>query len=40
VDDRAGDLSVPLMARQHSDKFPPGAAHFPERYGLFTMILR
>src|SRR4029077_11849830 len=33
------DLVVPLLAREHSARFPPGAAHFPERYGLFTIIL-
>ena len=24
---------------KHSVKFPPDAAHFPERFGLFTLIL-
>jgi len=33
------DLSVPALAAGHSARFPPDAAHFPERFGLFTIIL-
>jgi len=33
------DLAVPALAAGHSAKFPPDAAHFPERFGLFTIIL-
>ena len=33
------DLAVPWLARRHSEKDPPDAAHFPERFGLFTIIL-
>ena len=33
------DLAVPWLARRHSEKYPPDAAHFPERFGLFTIIL-
>src|SRR6266849_5361423 len=35
----AADLAVPGLARRHSEKHPPDAAHFPERFGLFTIIL-
>jgi len=33
------DLAAPWLARKHSEKHPPDAAHFPERFGLFTIIL-
>lgn len=33
------DLATPWFARKHSLRHPPDAAHFPERYGLFTIIL-
>jgi low temperature requirement protein LtrA len=33
------DLATPWFARKHSLRYPPDAAHFPERFGLFTMIL-
>jgi low temperature requirement protein LtrA len=35
----AMDLSAPGLAARHSAKHPPDAAHFPERFGLFTIIL-
>jgi low temperature requirement protein LtrA len=35
----AVDFSTPWWAFKHSAKFPPDAAHFPERFGLFTIIL-
>jgi low temperature requirement protein LtrA len=35
----AVDFSVPWLAAKHSVNYPPDAAHFPERFGLFTIIL-
>jgi low temperature requirement protein LtrA len=33
------DLGTPWLALRHSVKIPPDAAHLPERFGLFTLIL-
>ena len=33
------DLGTPWLAVRHSVKVPPDAAHLPERFGLFTLIL-
>jgi low temperature requirement protein LtrA len=33
------DLATPWLAVRHSVKIPPDAAHLPERFGLFTLIL-
>jgi low temperature requirement protein LtrA len=33
------DLGTPWLAVRHSAKAPPDAAHLPERFGLFTLIL-
>ena len=33
------DLGTPWMAVAHSVDVPPDAAHLPERFGLFTLIL-
>jgi low temperature requirement protein LtrA len=33
------DLGTPWMALRHSVATPPDAAHLPERFGLFTLIL-
>jgi len=33
------DLGTPWMAVRHSVAVPPDAAHLPERFGLFTLIL-
>ena len=33
------DLGTPWLAIPHSVKVPPDAAHLPERFGLFTLIL-
>jgi low temperature requirement protein LtrA len=33
------DLGTPWIAVPHSVKVPPDAAHLPERFGLFTLIL-
>jgi low temperature requirement protein LtrA len=33
------DLGTPWLAVPHSVKIPPDAAHLPERFGLFTLIL-
>jgi low temperature requirement protein LtrA len=33
------DLGTPLLAVDHAEKIPPDAAHLPERFGLFTIIL-
>lgn len=33
------DFSTPWMAGHHTHKVPADAAHFPERFGLFTLIL-
>ncbi|MEO8129386.1 MAG: low temperature requirement protein A [Bryobacteraceae bacterium] len=33
------DFATPWLAVNHSVKFPPDAVHFPERFGLFTLIL-
>ena len=35
----AVDFLTPWVAVKHSMKFPPDATHFPERFGLFTIIL-
>src|SRR5689334_9614458 len=31
------DFVTPWVAAKHSRRFPPDAAHFPERFGLFTI---
>ncbi|HJR59429.1 MAG TPA: low temperature requirement protein A [Vicinamibacterales bacterium] len=33
------DLGTPWMATRHNIAVPPDAAHLPERFGLFTLIL-
>jgi low temperature requirement protein LtrA len=33
------DLGTPWLAVRHNVKVPPDAAHLPERFGLFTLIL-
>jgi low temperature requirement protein LtrA len=33
------DLGTPWVAVPHSVRIPPDAAHLPERFGLFTLIL-
>jgi len=33
------DFSTPWMAARHAHQAPADAAHFPERFGLFTLIL-
>lgn len=33
------DLATPWFARKHTLRYPPDAAHYPERFGLFTIIL-
>ena len=33
------DFLTPWLAARHSMRFPPDATHFPERFGLFTIIL-
>jgi low temperature requirement protein LtrA len=33
------DLGTPWLAVPHSIRVPPDAAHLPERFGLFTLIL-
>src|SRR5262249_60501745 len=33
------DLGTPWLAVRHSVDIPPDAAHLPERFGLFTLIL-
>ena len=33
------DFWTPWLAAKHSLQFPPDATHFPERFGLFTIIL-
>lgn len=33
------DLGTPFLAAHHAEKIPPDAAHLPERFGLFTIIL-
>src|SRR4051794_22491019 len=35
----AVDFATPWLAVKHSMRFPPDGAHFPERFGLFTIIL-
>jgi low temperature requirement protein LtrA len=35
----AVDLGTPWLAVRHSVRIPPDAAHLPERFGLFTLIL-
>jgi low temperature requirement protein LtrA len=33
------DFGTPWLARTHTLEFPPDPTHFPERFGLFTIIL-
>ena len=33
------DLGTPWLTVRHSVNAPPDAAHLPERFGLFTLIL-
>jgi low temperature requirement protein LtrA len=33
------DFATPWLAAKHGRRCPPDAAHFPERFGLFTIIL-
>lgn len=33
------DLATPWLAGKHNLQYPPDAAHYPERFGLFTIIL-
>ena len=33
------DFATPWLAAAHTVRFPPDAVHFPERFGLFTIIL-
>lgn len=33
------DFGTPWLARTHALEFPPDPTHFPERFGLFTIIL-
>lgn len=33
------DFATPWLATKHTLRFPPDAAHYPERFGLFTIIL-
>ena len=33
------DFMTPWLVGRHSMRFPPDATHFPERFGLFTIIL-
>ena len=33
------ELGTPAVASRHARKLPPDAAHLPERFGLFTIIL-
>jgi low temperature requirement protein LtrA len=33
------DIGTPLVSFKHDERFPPDAAHLPERFGLFTIIL-
>lgn len=33
------DFATPWLAERHGRRIPPHAEHFPERYGLFTIIL-
>ena len=33
------DLGTPFLAVHHAARIPPDAAHLPERFGLFTIIL-
>lgn len=33
------DFATPWLAERHGMRVPPHAEHFPERYGLFTIIL-
>jgi len=35
----AVDLGTPWLTVPHSVRVPPDAAHFPERFGVFTLIL-
>jgi low temperature requirement protein LtrA len=35
----AVDFLTPWLAAKHGHRFPPDGAHFPERFGLFTIIL-
>jgi low temperature requirement protein LtrA len=33
------DFATPWLAAKHVVRFPPDASHYPERFGLFTIIL-
>jgi low temperature requirement protein LtrA len=33
------DFATPWLAAKHCLRFPPDASHYPERFGLFTIIL-
>jgi low temperature requirement protein LtrA len=33
------DFATPPLATKHAVRFPPDASHYPERFGLFTIIL-
>jgi low temperature requirement protein LtrA len=33
------DFATPWLATKHAMRFPPDATHYPERFGLFTIIL-
>ena len=35
----AMDFATPWLAAAHTRRFPPDASHYPERFGLFTIIL-
>jgi low temperature requirement protein LtrA len=32
-------FATPWLAARHALRFPPDASHYPERFGLFTIIL-
>lgn len=33
------DFATPWIGTKHAIRFPPDASHYPERFGLFTIIL-
>jgi low temperature requirement protein LtrA len=33
------DFATPWLSTKHAMRFPPDACHYPERFGLFTIIL-
>jgi low temperature requirement protein LtrA len=33
------DFATPWLSAKHTVRFPPDASHYPERFGLFTIIL-